>query len=92
MNVYHVKANGKDSYFFSYEIIIFILIKIFREVSHDIQDLKEACQDPTTFLESTRVDPMTRCSCPIIMDFIENDVRLCLDDMLDEIVIRTTVN
>ncbi|CAF3726526.1 unnamed protein product [Rotaria magnacalcarata] len=61
------------------------------EVTHDVQDLQEACQDPTMFLESSRVEPMTGCSCPLIVDFIETDVRLCIDDILDEVIVRTTV-
>ncbi|CAF3336486.1 unnamed protein product [Rotaria sp. Silwood1] len=60
------------------------------EVTHDIQNLQEACQDPHTFLESSRVEPMTGCSCPLIVDFIENDVRLCIDDLLDEVIILGT--
>jgi hypothetical protein len=64
---------------------------LFREVTHDIQNLQGACQDPTLFLESSRVEPMSGCSCPIMTDFIESDVRLCLDDILDEVVVRTTV-
>ena len=64
---------------------------MFREVTHDVHDLQEACQDPNEFLESSRVDPMTRCSCPIMIDFIEDDVRLCIDDILDEVIVRTTV-
>ncbi|CAF4696429.1 unnamed protein product, partial [Rotaria socialis] len=46
------------------------------EVTHDVRDLQEACQDPTMFLESSRVEPMRGCSCPLIVDFIETDVRL----------------
>ncbi|CAF0778122.1 unnamed protein product [Rotaria sordida] len=61
------------------------------EVTHDIQNLQEACQDPNMFLESSRVEPMMGCSCPIIDDFIENDVRLCIDDLLDEVIVRTIV-
>ncbi|CAM4918168.1 unnamed protein product [Rotaria socialis] len=61
------------------------------EVTHDVRDLQEACQDPTMFLESSRVEPMRGCSCPLIVDFIETDVRLCIDDILDEVIIRTIV-
>jgi hypothetical protein len=56
-----------------------------------MQNLQEACQDPDLFLESSRVEAIDGCSCPILTDFIESDVRLCLDDMLDEIIVRTTV-
>lgn len=65
--------------------------RLFREVTHDIQNLQEACHDPTLFLESSLVEPMSTCSCPTTMDFIESDVRLCLADLLDEVLVRTTV-
>ena len=64
---------------------------VFREVTHDIRDLEEACQDPGRFLESSRVEPMACCSCPVRIDFVESDVRMCLDDLLDEVILRTTV-
>ncbi len=69
----------------------FSFFPIFREVTHDIQDLQGACQDPDLFLESSRVEPMNGCSCPLLVNFIESDVRLCLDDLLDEVIVRTTV-
>lgn len=56
-----------------------------REVTHDIRDLQEACLDPARFLESSMVEPMAGCSCPIMIDFAESDIRLCLDDMINEI-------
>jgi len=43
-------------------------------------------QNPGLFIES-----MSGYSYPIITDFIENDVRLCLDNILDEVIVRTTV-
>lgn len=55
------------------------------EVTHDIRDLQEACLDPTRFIESSRVDPMPSCSCPTTIDFVESDVRLCLDDLLGDL-------
>lgn len=66
-------------------------MKIFREVTHDVRDLQEACLDPSRFLETSIVEPMQGCSCPIIIDFIESDVRLCLDDLLNEVILTTTV-
>ena len=61
-------------------------------MTHDIRDLQEACLDPARFLESSMVEPMAGCSCPIMIDFAESDIRLCLDDMINEICLRTTVN
>ncbi|CAF3042476.1 unnamed protein product [Rotaria sp. Silwood2] len=55
------------------------------EVTHDIRDLQEACLDPSRFIESSIVEPMAGCSCPIMIDFIESDVRLCLNDILNEV-------
>jgi len=49
-----------------------------------------ACLDPSRFLESSIVEPMAGCSCPII-DFMESDVRMCVDDILNEVIARTTV-
>ena len=60
-----------------------------REVTHDIRDLQEACLDPNRFLESSLVEPMAGCSCPILIDFVESDVRLCLDDIVQEVISRT---
>ena len=70
----------------------FLLIR--REVTHDIRDLQEACSDPSRFLESSIVEPMAGCSCPIMIDFVESDVRLCLDDLVDDVIeqISSTVN
>ncbi|CAF1401674.1 unnamed protein product, partial [Adineta steineri] len=62
------------------------------EVTHDIRDLQEACLDPNRFLESSIVEPMAGCSCPIIIDFIESDVRLIVDDMIDEVTSTIAVN
>ncbi|CAF1400921.1 unnamed protein product [Adineta steineri] len=62
------------------------------EVTHDIRDLQEACLDPNRFLESSIVEPMAGCSCPIIIDFIESDVRLIVDDMIDEVTSTNAVN
>ncbi|CAF0726794.1 unnamed protein product [Adineta steineri] len=62
------------------------------EVTHDIRDLQEACLDPNRFLESSIVESMAGCSCPIIIDFIESDVRLCVDDMIDEVTSTIAVN
>ena len=73
-------------------ILLFKICLISREVTHDIHDLQEACLDPTRFLESSIVEPMAGCSCPIMIDFIESDIRLCLDDMINEVCVRTTVN
>ncbi len=77
------------------KISIFLLIYyfyiLFREVVHDIRDLQEACLDPNRFLESSIVEPMAGCSCPIMIDFIESDIRLCLDDILNDVIVRTTV-
>ncbi|CAF0953552.1 unnamed protein product [Adineta ricciae] len=61
------------------------------EVTHDIRDLQEACLDPSRFLESSIVEPMAGCSCPIMIDFVESDVRLCVDDIVDDVIARTTV-
>ncbi|CAM2716368.1 unnamed protein product [Rotaria socialis] len=61
------------------------------EVTHDIRDLQEACLDPTRFIESSLVEPMTGCSCPIMIDFVEGDVRLCLEDLLNEVIVKATV-
>ncbi|CAF1269614.1 unnamed protein product [Rotaria sordida] len=61
------------------------------EVTHDIRDLQEACLDPSRFIESSIVEPMAGCSCPIMIDFAESDVRLCLDDILNEVIIQATV-
>ncbi|CAF4550853.1 unnamed protein product [Rotaria sp. Silwood2] len=61
------------------------------EVTHDIRDLQEACLDPSRFIESSIVEPMAGCSCPIMIDFIESDVRLCLNDILNEVIMKTTV-
>ncbi|CAF3603471.1 unnamed protein product [Rotaria sp. Silwood1] len=61
------------------------------EVTHDIRDLQEACLDPSRFIESSIVEPMAGCSCPIMIDFIESDVRLCLDAILNEVIMKTTV-
>ncbi|UJR33572.1 hypothetical protein I4U23_021010 [Adineta vaga] len=61
------------------------------EVTHDIQNLQEACQDPDLFLESSLIEPMSRCSCPSTADLTESDIRLCLDDLLDDVIVRTTV-
>ncbi len=69
----------------------FIFEIFFREVTHHINDLQEACLDPNRFLESSMVEPMAGCSCPIMIDFVESDIRLCLDDMLNDICVRTTV-
>ncbi|CAF1551886.1 unnamed protein product, partial [Adineta steineri] len=55
-------------------------------------DLQEACLDPNRFLESSIVEPMAGCSCPIIIDFIESDVRLIVDDMIDEVTSTIAVN
>ncbi|CAF1066100.1 unnamed protein product [Adineta ricciae] len=61
------------------------------EVTHDIENLQEACQDPDLFLESSLVEPLSGCSCPLPADLIESDVQLCLDDLLDDVIVRTTV-
>ncbi|CAF3690411.1 unnamed protein product [Rotaria sordida] len=61
------------------------------EVTHDIRDLQEACLDPSRFIESSIVEPMAGCSCPIMIDFAESDIRLCLDDILNEVIIQATV-
>ncbi|CAM4785325.1 unnamed protein product [Rotaria magnacalcarata] len=61
------------------------------EVTHDIRDLQEACLDPTRFIESSLVEPMAGCSCPIMIDFVEGDVRLCLEDILSEVTVKATV-
>ncbi|CAF2148136.1 unnamed protein product, partial [Rotaria magnacalcarata] len=61
------------------------------EVTHDIRDLQEACLDPTRFIESSLVEPMAGCSCPIMIDFVEGDIRLCLEDMINEVIIKTAV-
>ncbi len=66
-------------------------MKIFRDPTHDVQDLQQTFQNSDLFLESSRVEPMNRYSYLITTDFIETDVRLCLDDILDEIIVRTTV-
>jgi hypothetical protein len=34
---------------------------------------------------------MSGYSYPITTDFTENDVRLCLDNIVDEVIVRTTV-
>jgi hypothetical protein len=34
---------------------------------------------------------MAGCSCPIMIDFVESDIRLCLDDILDDVIVRTAV-
>lgn len=65
---------------------LWIVPFLFREVTHDIRDLQEACSDPNRFLESSRVEPMGGCSCPIAIDFVESDVRLCLGDLLDDVI------
>ena len=62
-----------------------------REVTHDVHNLQEACQDPATFLESSRVEPMNRCACPTVDDFIEADVFSCVDDIVDQVSVRTAV-
>ena len=63
-------------------------------MTHDIRDLQEACSDPSRFLESSIVEPMAGCSCPVQIDFVESDVRLCLDDLIDDVIekISSTVN
>lgn len=57
-----------------------------REVTHDIRDLQEACLDPNRFLETSIVEPMAGCSCPIMIDFVESDVRLCINDILNDVI------
>lgn len=76
----------------SFLFSLFPILLFSREVTHDIHDLQEACLDPARFLESSMVEPMAGCSCPIMIDFIESDIRLCLDDMINEVCIRPTVN
>ncbi|CAF5229082.1 unnamed protein product, partial [Rotaria magnacalcarata] len=46
---------------------------------------------PTRFIESSLVEPMAGCSCPIMIDFVEGDVRLCLEDILSEVIVKVTV-
>jgi len=61
------------------------------EVTHDIRNLQDACHDPNLFLQTSIVEPMTTCSCPTTIDFIRTDVQLCLADLIDEVIVRTTV-
>jgi len=56
------------------------------EITPDSQDLQGTYQNPDLFIES-----MNRYSYSMTTDFIENDVHLCLDDILDEVIVRTTV-
>ena len=87
-NVYLLKINGRIETHVSKRVMF---SRISRDQPFDPQNLQEACQNPTLFLESSRTDSTSGCSCPITIDFVESDVLLCLDDLLDEVVVRTTV-
>ena len=90
------ECSSCDSQWYVSTLTLFHPLKLiflirFREVTHDIENLQEACQDADLFLESSLVEPMSGCSCPLPGDLIESDVQLCLDDLLDDVIVRTTV-